>query len=287
MLMQLCEMDMATLQLTDGASELPYIHGFSAAEQARLVRQARFSESVVYRDIDFSGVGQLLEVGCGVGAQTEILLRRYPDLEVTGVDFSQRQLAVARQRLQGSPWQDRARLLHMDAEDLDFQPASFDAAFLCWVLEHVLSPERVLAEVRRVLKPGARLYATEAMNASFFLSPYSSHLQQYWLAFNDHQLAVGGDPFVGAKLGNMLLRLGFRHVETQVKTWHLDSRDPHRRQQVLDYWTELLLSAADQLIEAGRVDAALVAAMTRELRQLRSNPELVFFYSFLQATAVV
>ena len=54
-----------------------------------------------------------------------------------------------------------------------------------------------------------------------------------------------------ALLGNMLLRLGFRHVETQVKTWHLDSRDPHRRQQVLDYWTELLLSAADQLIEAG------------------------------------
>lgn len=278
---------MSVVQVAEPQGELPYIHGFSAEEQARLVRQARFSESMVYRDVDFAGVERLLEVGCGVGAQTEILLRRYPELNITGVDFSQRQLTVARQRLQGSPWRERAELLHMDAEDLDFAPASFDAAFLCWILEHVLSPERVLAEARRVLKPGARLYATEVMNASFFLSPYSPNLQQYWLAFNDHQLAVGGDPFVGAKLGNMLLRVGFRQVETQVKTWHLDSREPHRRQQVLDYWSELLLSAADQLIAAKRVDEALVAAMSRELRQLRSNPDLVFFYSFIQATAQV
>ncbi|AAQ61060.1 class I SAM-dependent methyltransferase [Chromobacterium violaceum] len=278
---------MSALQLADAQADLPYIHGFSAAEQARLVRQARFSEAMVYRDVDFSGVQKLLEVGCGVGAQTEILLRRFPDVGITGLDFSQRQLAVARQRLQGSPYHDRATLLHMDAEDLDFPPASFDGAFLCWILEHVHSPERVLAEVRRVLKPGARLYATEAMNATFFLAPYSANLQQYWLAFNDHQLSVGGDPFVGAKLGNILMRLGFRHVETKVKTWHLDSREPHRRQQVLDYWAELLLSAADQLIEAGRVDAELVDSMTRELRLLRSNPELVFFYSFMQASAVV
>ncbi|WP_434633819.1 class I SAM-dependent methyltransferase [Chromobacterium sp. CV08] len=278
---------MSALQVADGQSDLPYIHGFSAAEQARLVRQARFSEAIVYRDIDFSGVGRLLEVGCGVGAQTEILLRRFPELNLTGIDFSQRQLAVARQRLQGSPFHERATLLHMDAEDLDFPPASFDAAFLCWILEHVHAPERVLAEVRRVLKPGARLYATEAMNATFFLAPYSANLQQYWLAFNDHQLSVGGDPFIGAKLGNLLQRLGFRQVETQVKTWHLDSREPHRRQLVLDYWTELLLSAADQLIEAGRVDAQLVENMTKELRMLRSNPELVFFYSFMQASALV
>ncbi|OBU88234.1 class I SAM-dependent methyltransferase [Chromobacterium subtsugae] len=278
---------MSALQLAETQADLPYIHGFSAAEQARLVRQARFSEAMVYRDVDFSGVERLLEVGCGVGAQTEILLRRYPELAITGIDFSQRQLAVARQRLQGSPYHERVRLQHMDAEDLDFAPASFDAAFLCWILEHVHAPERVLAEVRRVLKPGARLYATEAMNASFFLAPYSPNLQQYWLAFNDHQLSVGGDPFVGAKLGNILQRLGFRQVETQVKTWHLDSREPHRRQLVLDYWTELLLSAADQLIEAGRVDSQLVETMTRELRQLRSDPELVFFYSFMQASAVV
>jgi ubiquinone/menaquinone biosynthesis C-methylase UbiE len=270
------------------ASDFPYVHGFSPEEQARLSRQARFLESEVYRDIDLSQVDHLLEVGCGVGAQTEILLRRYPEVSITGIDFSERQLSAARSRLAATPLADnRSRLLQMDAADLCFPAATFDAAFLCWILEHVPDQEQVLAEVRRVLKPGARLYATEVMNASFFMSPYSPHLQQYWMAFNDHQLAVGGDPFVGAKLGQLLLRQGFREVHTQVKTWHLDARDPHRRQQVLEYWSDLLLSAVDQLLNARRVTPELVTAMQDELNVLRRDPNLVFFYCFFQASARV
>lgn len=269
-------------------AEFPYVHGFSPVEQARLARQARFLESEVYRDVDLSRVDSLLEVGCGVGAQTEILLRRFPEIQVTGIDFSARQLDAARTRLLNQPLSaERVELLQMDAANLSFAPASFDAAFLCWILEHVPDPERVLSEVRRVLKPGSRLYATEVMNASFFLSPYSPHLQQYWLAFNEHQLAVGGDPFIGAKLGQLLLRQGFREVRTEVKTWHLDARDPHRRHEVLAYWSELLLSAADQLLEAQRVSRQLVDAMKAELLALHKDPQLVFFYCFFQATALV
>jgi len=268
--------------------DFPYVHGFSPIEQARLGRQARFLEAEVYRDIDLSRVESLLEVGCGVGAQTEILLRRYPEVKVTGIDFSSRQLSAARTRLLDHPLaQQRTELLQMDAANLSFAPASFDGAFLCWILEHVPDPERVLSEVRRVLKPGARVYATEVMNASFFLSPYSPHLQQYWLAFNEQQLALGGDPFIGVKLGQMLLRQGFREVHTEVKTWHLDARDPHRRHEVLAYWSQLLLSAADQLLDSGRVSQELVAAMRGELLALEKDPQLVLFYCFFQASAVV
>ncbi|KJV25249.1 methyltransferase [Aquitalea magnusonii] len=268
--------------------EFPYVHGFSPEEQAQLAKQARFLEHKVYQGIEFNNVEKLIEVGCGVGAQTEILLRRYPDLHITGIDFSARQLAAARQRLQDHPLaQQRLTLQQMDAGNLEYAPASFDAAFLCWILEHVPDPEQVLAEVRRVLKPGARLYATEVMNAAFFLSPYSPHLQQYWAAFNEHQLSLGGDPFVGAKLGHMLLRQGFRDVHTEVKTLHLDGRDPHLRHEVLQYWSELLLSATDQLLQAERVTPELVTAMKQELQKLSKDPELVFFYCFFQASATI
>ncbi len=269
-------------------ADFPYLHGFSPAEQDRLVRQARLAESTVFHDIDYGGARRLLEVGSGVGAQTEILLRRFPDLHVTCVDLNEAQLAAARSNLGGRPWlADRYALHRANAAELPFEPRSFDSAFLCWVLEHVASPARVLNEVRRVLAPGSPVYITEVMNGSFLLDPYSPDTWRYWMAFNDFQIDSGGDPFVGAKLGNLLLAGGFRDVTTRVLTYHFDNREPARRKTMIAYWEELLLSAADQLIEAGKVTEEVVAGVRREMSQVQRDPDAVFFYSFVQARAVV
>lgn len=265
-----------------------YLHGFSSTEQARLMKQARIAESTVFHDVDYTGIQRLLEVGSGVGAQTEILLRRFPDLHATCVDLNEAQLAAARANLGGMPWlEGRYTLQQADATDLPFEARSFDAAFLCWVLEHVPSPARVLAEVRRVLSPGAPVYITEVMNASFLLDPYSPNVWKYWMAFNDFQHENGGDPFVGAKLGNLLLAGGYRDVTTEIKTFHFDNREPARRKTMIAFWEELLLSAADQLIAAGCVTADVVENMRREMHLVQSDPDAVFFYSFVQARAVV
>ncbi|AXK71324.1 methyltransferase domain-containing protein [Lysobacter sp. TY2-98] len=265
-----------------------YLHGFSRTEQARLLKQARLAESTIFTTIDYSGARRLLEVGSGVGAQTEILLRRFPDLHVTCVDLSEPQLAAAREHLGGKPWLGgRYELKQADATDLPFEPRSFDAAFLCWVLEHVPSPARVLNEVRRVLNPGSPVYITEVMNSSFFLDPYSPNVWRYWMAFNDFQHEHGGDPFVGAKLGNLLLAGGYRDVSTEVKTFYFDNREPARRKVMIAFWEELLLSAADNLLEAGAVTPDIVDAMRREMHQVQNDPNAVFFYSFLQARATV
>ncbi|MGV7203162.1 class I SAM-dependent methyltransferase [Xanthomonas axonopodis pv. cajani] len=265
-----------------------YLHGFSATEQARLLKQARLLETTLFNQIDYSGARRLLEVGSGVGAQTEILLRRFPELHVTGVDLSETQLGAARANLERLAWcRARYTLQQADASDLPFEARQFDAAFLCWVLEHVPSPARVLNEVRRVLLPGSPVYVTEVMNASFLLHPYSPNLWRYWMAFNDFQHDQGGDPFVGAKLGNLLLAGGFRDVHTQIKTLHLDNREPGRRKTMIGFWEEVLLSAADQLLQASAVEAATVDGMRRELAQVHSDPDAVFFYSFVQARATV
>ena len=269
-------------------TEPTYLHGFSRTEQTRLVKQARIAEPMIFRSIDYTGAKTLLEVGSGVGAQTEILLRRFPDLHVTCVDLNQVQLDTAAENLGAMPWlQGRYSLRQADATDLPFEARSFDAAFLCWVLEHVPSPTRVLAEMRRVLSPGSPVYITEAMNASFLLDPYSPNVWKYWMAFNDFQHENGGDPFVGAKLGNLLLAGGYRDVTTEIKTFHLDNREPVRRKTMIAFWEELLLSAADQLIAAGCVTVEVVDNMRREMHQVQSDPNAVFFYSFVQARAVV
>jgi len=265
-----------------------YLHGFSDTEQSRLAKQARLLEATLFNQIDYTGARRLLEVGSGVGAQTEILLRRFPELHVTGVDLSEAQLAAARANLQNLPWcRDRYELQQADAGNLPFEPRQFDSAFLCWVLEHVPSPARVLSEVRRVLAPGSPVYVTEVMNASFLLHPYSPNVWRYWMAFNDFQYDHGGDPFVGAKLGNLLLAGGFRDVHTDIKTLHLDNREPARRKTMIAFWEELLLSAAEPLLQAGLVSEDVVAGMRREMNEVQNDPDAVFFYSFVQARATV
>ena len=263
-----------------------YLHGYTSEEQDRLRRQARIAEPNIHDRLPFRRCRRLLEVGSGVGAQTEILLRHFPDCHITCAERSQDQLEAARMFLASMPWLDgHYELSRQDAMHLDFARDSFDGAFLCWILEHVPDPARVLTEVRRVLVSGAPVVVTEVMNSSFFLDPYSPNTWKYWMEFNDLQIELGGDPFVGAKLGNLLQSNGFREIQTEVKVVHLDNREPAEREEFLRFWTDLLLSGAPQLLDSGRVDAATVSAMREELDRVAHDPHSVFFYAFLQARA--
>jgi ubiquinone/menaquinone biosynthesis C-methylase UbiE len=263
-----------------------YLHGYSETERERLHRQARFLEPAVHDRLPFRRRRKLLEVGSGVGAQTEILLRHFPELHVTGVELNDAQIAEAKRFLATVPWASgRYEIVKADATRLEYQPETFDAAFLCWILEHVSDPARVLGEVRRVLMSGAPIVCNEVLNATFFLEPYSPNTMRYWMAFNDHQLSIGGDPFVGAKLGNLLQSIGFRDVQTEVKTFHLDNRAPGERAEFLSFWTDLLLSGAPSLIAADQISQDVVDGMTEELARVGRDPNSVFFYSFIQARA--
>lgn len=274
--------------MSDDKKNFPYLHGFSKDEQERLRRQAQFGEFKIYRDVDFTHTKNILEVGCGVGAQSEILLRRFPALHLTGIDLNEQQIASARAHLGNKEdFAGRFEIKSMDASNMSFDSNTFDGAFLCWILEHVPDPQRILNETRRVLKPGAKIYITEVMNSSFFLDPYSPNVWKYWMAFNDYQYDGAGDPFIGAKLGNLLAAGGFHRIKTQVKTWHIDNRQPQRRKEMIDYWRDLLLSASDQLVESGYTTKEIVQAMRKEMSLVANDPNAVFLYSFMQASAVV
>jgi ubiquinone/menaquinone biosynthesis C-methylase UbiE len=269
-----------------GSKERGYLHGYSAAERERLRRQALVLEPMVHDHLPFHRRRRCLEIGSGVGAQTEILLRHFPALQVTCVERSATQIAEARKFLKSVPWaKGRYELSEADATSLPFEREQFDCGFLCWILEHVADPARILSELRRVLLAGAPVVVNEVLNATFFIDPYSPKTLQYWMAFNDRQLELGGDPFVGAKLGNLLQQVGFHDVQTAVKTFHLDNRSPGERAEFLAYWTELLLSGAPELLKARKVSPDIVAGMKVELDRVARDANSVFFYSFIQARA--
>jgi ubiquinone/menaquinone biosynthesis C-methylase UbiE len=260
-----------------------YVHGYSEEEQNRLYEQARFLERLVYEHIDFSKQTQIVEVGCGVGAQTEILLERFPHLNIQGIDASQTQINRAKKHLTKYIAEKRVSLTVGDAGKLPFADNAFDGAFVCWFLEHVPKPIDVLVEIRRVLKPESVLYCNEAMHAAFFLHPYSPATLQYWFTFNDHQWNLGGDPFLGAKLGNYLMAAGYQDISTEVKTCFYDNRAPKMRAKMFDVFTKLLLSGTPALLEAKRTTLDVVNEMKKELAELKTNRDAAFFYSWIQA----
>src|SRR5262249_18993103 len=220
-----------------------YLHGYSREERARLGSQARVLARWVHRDLPFADRRRLLEVGCGTGAQLELLLEAFPHLHVTGVDRAADQLAAAPPALAR-----RARLVHADADRLPFTDGAFDAAFLCWILEHVADPAAVLGELHRVLEPGAPVLVTAVVNTSLFLGRPRPRTMRYWQAFNDHQLSLRGDPQVGAKLGHYLHHAGFHAIETRPADVIFDDRDGRARADFCRYCKALFLSAAAELL---------------------------------------
>ncbi len=261
---------------------MEYIHGYTEEEQERLNEQADFLGQMIYEDLDFSEVNHLLEIGCGTGAQTKILLQKNAEMTIEACDISEAQLSAAGNNLKG---ENKVNLHLLGDGAWPFEDNTFDCVFFCWVLEHVQDCSQILREVNRVLKPGGKIIMTEVYNRSFQLLPSSEEMEQYWSAYNELQLEMGGDPNVGIKLGNYLQSEGFIEIQSKPLYAHRDQRNPQELLGILNYWEDLILSGKDQLIEAGKVDSALIERLKKRFEAYRNNKETIFFYTGIQASA--
>ena len=90
-----------------------------------------------------------LAVGCGTGDEAVYLRRAIAGSHITALDAGNRFSATALREVD---------LLMADAKALPFPPAIFDFAFALHSLEHVGGARQALAEIARVLKPGAWFY---------------------------------------------------------------------------------------------------------------------------------
>ena len=100
---------------------------------------------------------KVLEIGCGIGTDTINFARNGAD--VTAVDLSGKSLEIASQRAAVFQLRDRICFLSADAEQLgDCLPAnSYDLVYSFGVIHHTPHPDRVLEQIRKLLRPGGTL----------------------------------------------------------------------------------------------------------------------------------
>lgn len=261
-----------------------YLHGYNTEEQQRLMDQAGFLAPLIYPSVDFMGCKKLLEIGSGVGAQTAVLLGLFPELQVTSVDFSEAQLAKAKENL--TDFADRVTLVCQDAEKLHLEE-KFDSAFICWALEHIPDPAAVMKRVKAHLLPGAKIHITEVFNSTFYYQPESPHLTHYYRVYNQQQIGFGGNPDVGGQLGNLLAHAGFREIKLSHNGFHLDQSQPEELRRFIEFWKILMKSGAPGLLESAAITQNDVAAMESDLDRIAVDENAVFFYQFVQAKATV
>lgn len=110
-----------------------------------------------------------LDVGCGNGAFTELVVDRCAPSAVDGIDPSAAQIDYARARPAGQ----RARFQIGDAMALPFPDASFDVAAMALVIFFVPDPAVAVAEMRRVVRRGGLVctYAWDMLGGGFPLAP--------------------------------------------------------------------------------------------------------------------
>jgi len=195
-----------------------------------------------------------LDVGCGNGAFTEMVVGRCAPASVEGIDPSEGQLAFARTR----PASRLARFRQGDAMSLPFPDQTFDVAVMPLVIFFVPDPAKGVAEMARVVSPKgtAAAYAWDLVGGGF---PYET-LQAELRAMG---IDVPLPPSPGASrieaMRGLWMDAGFVAIETTEITVHRTFANFD------DYWTTIFgsPSVGSKLAAMSREELAVLEARMR------------------------
>jgi ubiquinone/menaquinone biosynthesis C-methylase UbiE len=147
--------------------------------------------------------GEVLEIGFGSGTNVPF----YPGTvsKVTAVEPSHVSWELARSRVRSSGV--RIERAGLDGQALPFPDGSFDSALSTWTMCTIPDAPAALREVRRVLKPGARLHFLE-----HGLAPHAA-VRRWQRRFEPIQKRVAGGCHLTRQIPDLITAAGFTIIE--------------------------------------------------------------------------
>ena len=227
---------------------------------ARYTQQAGWTAQIrryLYEKAGLTRTARVLEPGCGTGA----VLTDCPAGTLHGLDWDWQHLQIAQHAVP------RARLVRADADTLPYADASFDAClthyFLLWV-----NAARVLAEMRRVTRPGGMILALAEPDYGARID-FPAELAEIGQLQGSALERQGADPHRGRKLAALFTAAGLQQVTSGVMGGEWSAM------QLEDGWD--LEWAALEADLAGSLPAERLAELRRIDAAARQHGERILF----------
>lgn len=215
---------------------------------------------------------RILDVGCGTGEATLRLAAMFPGAGlVCGVDVMPELLAVAR-RQPAPPTGRMPQFEQGDGFALQFADGSFDLVVCRHVTQLVPQPQRLLAELRRVLKPGGWLHVlSEDYGMLHFPTRNGVDPDRLWQeAVVPYTHSTGTDARIGRATLPLLRSLGFTHTSVQYLTIDTERVPRAALAGIFTAWRD---GYVEPLAAAGRLSPAAVRAMFDAIIDAVNDPE--------------
>jgi SAM-dependent methyltransferase len=196
----------------------------------------------------------VLDVGCGLGAIDELLIKRYEARVVTGIDLDPVLLDGMRKRVQDAHLTDRIHAVQVAGGPLPFAAASFDVVFSKDSLVQIPDKSAIFAEVLRVLRPGGRFIASDWLRGGG--GTYSAQMLEFFrlegIAYNMATLAESAEALRAAGFDQIEIRdrhewylnLAQRELAAMqgvLRATIVERIGSHRAQHFIDNWRQLVV----------------------------------------------
>ena len=259
-----------------------YVHGYDAQETLRLQDQASTLVELLHSDTSYPAGSRVLEVGCGVGAQTLTLAQNSPNALITSVDISESSLQEARRKATEAG----VTNVHFQQADLFTLPygrETFDHIFVCFVLEHLSRPLEALQTLKHYLKLGGTITVIEGDHGSVFFHPDSEAAHIVIQSQIHLQQQAGGNAMIGRELYPLLLNADYTAIRVSPRMVYVDASKPELAEGFTKKtFTAMMEGVRETALHAGFVESHVFDKGIRDLYRAAES-DGVFCYTFFKA----
>ena len=188
-----------------------YVLPTGSADKARLDVIHEVYAPVSIRGLEAAGMDgarRAADIGCGTGTMSRWMAARMGSgSAVDAIDISEDQLAVAR-GVPAAAGSGTITYRLASAYDPELPEGQYDLAFVRLVLCHLKEPDKAVAAMARLLKPGGRLVLVDMDLYSVLPMPASEHYQRWLDGARTHQRNIGVDYAIGTRLHDLFSGAG-------------------------------------------------------------------------------